>query len=454
MKLTLEELTSFAKRRGFVYPSSEIYGSLAGVYDYGPLGALLARNIRTMWWKRMVEQHPQIVGLDSSILMDSRVWEASGHTKGFSDPVITHKKKNIQHRVDHLLEDIDVEVPADATKESLQSLLEENKETLKEKGVSISEYTEVDFCNLLVSSYFGSNLKKEEIYLRGETAQGIYVNYKQVVDTMPVKIPFGIAQIGKAFRNEISPRQFLFRTREFEQMEMQFFTHPDDTQSWYDYFIKERVSWLEQLGIAKDSLRITPHANLVFYAKAAVDIEYNYPFGWRELEGIHNRGDYDLTQHQTHSKTSLSYTDEEKGKFIPNVVETSIGVGRLFLAILHNAYEKETLPDNTERVVLRVPASIAPYPIAVLPLMKKDPLIEKAKDVHKTLSDKYHVAYDETQSIGKRYRRQDEIGTPLCITIDFDTLEDNAVTIRNRDTMKQDRVPIAEIEGYCQKHLV
>ena len=441
-----------AKRRGFVFPSSEIYDGFAGVYDYGPLGVEMANNLKQAWWRVMVRTRPDIVGLDSGITMNPKIWEASGHTKGFADPVVTCTETGKRFRADHLLEDIGVSADERMTLEEFRKVFEENKQSLKIDGCDPHDLSEPEFQNLLVTSNLGTFGTDEVTYLRGETCQGIYVNYKQVLDSMHMQLPFGIAQIGKAFRNEISPRQFLFRTREFEQMEMQYFIHERDSKKYFDEFLQLRLQALKDLGIAEENLRVTPHERLVFYAKAAVDIEYKYSFGWKELEGIHDRGNYDLTQHAEHSGQKLIYFDQAVNEHIvPNIIETSIGVGRLFLAVLTDAYAEETLEDGTMRTVLRLHPSVAPMKVAVLPLMRKDGHPEKAKEIYTALTEKFSVYYDETGAIGKRYRRADEIGTPFAVTVDYDTFKDETVTVRHRDSMKQDRVNIQELVTYLQE---
>ncbi|MBT3230905.1 glycine--tRNA ligase [Candidatus Uhrbacteria bacterium] len=453
---TMEKIVSLCKRRGFVFPSSEIYGGFAAVYDYGPLGVELSNNIKKAWWKTMVHEREDVVGLDSAIFMSPKVWEASGHVNGFSDPLTECKKCNVRHRVDHMLESIDVFADEKMSVEEISALFEENKDKLKCPKCGAQEFTEIRNFNLLVQSNLGNftgDWAENPVYLRGETCQGIYVNYKNVVDSMHMKVPFGIAQTGKAFRNEITARQFIFRTREFEQMEMQYFVHPDDAMKFYDEWKERRMQFYVDIGINEENLQWHKHENLVFYAKEAYDIEYKYPFGWKELEGIHARGDYDLSQHCEHSGQKLEYVDQVKNeKYTPHVVETSAGVARTMLAVLADAYTEEEVEGDT-RVVLKLNTKLAPFKIAVLPLSKKDELVTPARELFKKLSKKYIVDFDITQSIGKRYRRQDEVGTPYCITFDFDSLEDKAVTVRDRDTMKQDRVTIAELEAYFAEKL-
>ena len=452
--MTLDTLVAFAKKRGFIFPSSEIYGGFAGVYDYGPLGIELVNNIKENWWNTMVRRRPDIVGLDAGIVMHPKVWDASGHTTGFSDPVTVCAKTGKRYRADHLLEEVGVSADERMSLDEFRAVFKEHKGKIKVDGCNPDDLSEPEFQNLLVTSNMGISDGGGEVYLRGETCQGIYVNFKQVLDSMHMKLPFGIAQIGKAFRNEISPRQFLFRTREFEQMEMQYFIHSGDNEKYFGEFKKIRLESLLDLGIRKENLRTTPHERLVFYARAAEDIEYHYPFGWKELEGIHDRGDYDLTQHARHSGERLVYFDQKTGEHVvPHVIETSIGVGRVFLALLNDAYSVEELPDGTERVVLRLKPSIAPMTVAILPLMRKDGHPEKAREVYAALSSRFSVYYDDTGTIGKRYRRADEIGTPFAITVDYETFDDDTVTVRHRDSMKQDRIGISELTHYITEKI-
>lgn len=446
----LDRILSLSKRRGFVYPSSEIYGGFAGVYDYGPFGVLLANNIKNEWWKQMVQEREDIVGLDSAIFMSPKIWEASGHTKGFSDPLVECKECHTRHRADHLLEEKGITADEKMSDEEINKIFNEHKDSIKCPTCGKQNFSEVKKFNLLVHSNLGNFIGGDDVsYLRGETAQGIYVNFKNVVQTANQKIPFGIAQIGKAFRNEITPRQSLIRTREFEQMEMQYFISPERDLQEFEKLKEYRLQALLAMGIKKENLRWKEHENLVFYAKKAFDIEYHYPsYGWKELEGVHHRGDYDLTQHTQASGEDLSYFDDKEGKkYIPNIIESSIGVGRLFLALLCDAYREEDV-DGETRVVLGFEKNIAPVKIAVLPLMKKPELSKGAHEIFNTLKSSYMCLYDETQSIGKRYRRQDEIGTPYCITFDYESLEDKAVTVRERDSMKQERIKIDELVSY------
>ena len=451
-KVTMEKIVSLAKRRGFVFASSEIYGGLGGVYDYGPMGVELLNNIKSQWWQKMVREREDIVGLDSAIFMSPKIWEASGHVAGFSDPLVECRTCHTRSRADHLLEDIGVQADEKMSVEEVNEIFSKNKEKIKCPKCGGKDFTEVKLFNLLVKSNLGdfSSGNSDPVYLRGETCQGIYVNYKNVLDSMHPKLPFGIAQIGKAFRNEITARQFIFRTREFEQMEMQYFTSPEEDMNEYEKLKKYRWDSLLELGLKEENLKWHKHENLVFYAKEAYDIEYKFPFGWSELEGIHARGDYDLTQHGKGSGVSFEYFDQENNRrFIPHIIESSAGVGRLFLAILTDAYDEEEV-DGELRSVLRLPKHLAPIKIAILPLSKKEELSAVARPIFETLKKDFVVSYDETQSIGKRYRRQDEIGTPYCITVDFETLNDQAVTVRDRDTMKQERIAIEKLPEYLK----
>ncbi len=450
-----EKVVNLTKRRGFIYPSSEIYGGFGGVYDYGPMGVLLANNIKNQWWKIMVQKRPDIVGLDSGIFMSPKIWVASGHVSGFSDPLIENKKTHERVRADHILEDIGIVADEKMSIEEINNLLQDNKDALKKNGYNIDDFTPAKRFNLLVESNLGdfTGTGENKSYLRGETCQGIYVNYKNVLDTTSVKLPFGIAQIGKAFRNEIAARQFVFRTREFEQMEMQYFIKPGDEMAEYEALKEYRWKALISLGLKEENLKWHKHENLVFYAKEAYDIEFKYPFGFKELEGVHARGNYDLTQHSNFSGQKLEYFDEEKKEhFIPHIIESSVGVGRLVLAILCQSYDEEVVGDDT-RIVMRIPKKIAPIQVAILPLSKKEELSMPASALFEELSDTFMCQYDETQSIGKRYRRQDEIGTPYCITYDFDSINDNSVTVRDRDTMVQERIPIPELVVYLEAKL-
>ncbi len=457
--VSMETLTAFAKRRGFVFPSSEIYGGFAAVYDYGPYGTLLARNIREAWWREMVQKHANIVGLDSSIFMSPKVWEASGHVRNFSDPLAECKQCHARVRVDHLLEDAGVFADEKMSEEEINELLRNNAERLRCPACGQKEFTDAKQFNLLVQSNLGNftgNWEASPTYLRGETCQGIYVNVKNVMNTARVKVPFGIAQIGKAFRNEITARQFIFRKREFEQMEMQYFVHPDAAADAYEEWREKRFAYYTNvLGLRAENIRWHEHENLVFYARAAHDIEYRYPFGFKELEGVHARGDYDLTQHMQASGVDLTYRDPKTGtSYVPHIVETSVGVDRTVLAVLCDAYTEEDLGEGNTRTVLRVARHLAPITAAIFPLLRNKPeLVTRAQAIYEHLSMHYMCEFDDHGNVGKRYRRQDEIGTPFCITVDFQTLEDDTVTVRDRDTMQQERVSIAQVVAYLRDHV-
>ncbi|PIR93640.1 glycine--tRNA ligase [Candidatus Falkowbacteria bacterium CG10_big_fil_rev_8_21_14_0_10_39_11] len=455
---TFEEIISFCKRRGFVYPSSEIYGGFSAVYDYGPYGVELKNAIQQTWWQNMVHEREEVVGLDSAIFMSPKVWEASGHVGGFSDPLAECKKCHTRSRVDHLLEDVGVFADEKMTEEEINKIFADNKDKIKCPKCNSSDFTEAKSFNLLVKSNLGNftgDWDQEPTYLRGETCQGIYVNFKNILDSTRVKIPFGIAQVGKAFRNEITARQFIFRTREFEQMEFQYFVKPEDSDKEYKRWKKERWEfYVKELGLSEKNLKWHQHENLVFYAKDAWDIEFNFPFGFKELEGVHNRSDYDLTQHAKHSGCDLSYRDPQSGeKYTPWIVETSVGLNRMLLAVICDAYTKEKVDDG-ERIVLKLKKTLAPVKVAVFPLLKNKPeLVAKAKELFDNLKTKWVCEFDDNGNVGKRYRRQDEIGTPYCVTVDFESLEDNAVTVRDRDTMRQERIKIDELEKYFEEKL-
>jgi glycyl-tRNA synthetase len=453
----LEKIVSFCKRKGFIFPSSEIYGGFAAVYDLGPYGVELANNLKNEWWKAMVHAREDIVGLDSAIFMSPKIWEASGHVSGFSDPLTECKNCHMRLRVDHLLEEIGIFADEKMEEAVINQIFTEHREKIKCPNCGEKNFTDVKRFNLLVKANLGNfteDWTKEPVYLRGETCQGIYVNYKNVMNSSRIKIPFGIAQIGKAFRNEITPRQFVFRTREFEQMEMQYFVSPEKEMEEYEKLRKARWQYYLSLGIKEKNLQWRRHDNLAFYAKEAYDIEYNYPFGFKELEGIHARGDYDITQHSKFSGKDLSYVDPvTKEKYTPHVIESSVGVGRTMLAVLCDVFTEENLGDE-KRIVMKFPKKISPVKVAVFPLLGNKPLlIEKAREVYKMLKTHFVCEYDDHSNIGKRYRRQDEIGTPYCITVDFDTAEDNSVTVRDRDTMKQERIKIEELKNYLKKGL-
>ena len=447
--VSLDTLTAFAKRRGFIFPGSELYGGVPGLYDYGPYGVELARNIRAAWWRAMVQEDERIVGIDSAIVTHPKVWEASGHVAGFSDPLVECKACGARARADHLLEGVGVAADERMSVEELNERFNAHRAEIACPSCGARDFTAVRMVNLLVQTNLGNfsdEWRKEPAYLRGETCQGIYLNFKNVLDTTRVKVPFGIAQIGKAFRNEISPRQFIFRKREFEQMEMQFFVHPNDEMCFFEEWRARRWEFYRTLGFREESLRWHEHENLVFYAKAAWDIEFRFPFGFKELEGIHARGDYDLTQHQKYSGQKLEYFDAATGeRYVPHVVETSVGLDRLFFAVLTEFYDEDVMGGET-RVVLRVPYALAPVKAAVFPLLKNKPaLVAKAREIFNTLKGHLMCEFDDNGNIGKRYRRQDEIGTPYCVTVDFETLEGSekdTVTVRVRDTGAQRRVPL------------
>ena len=469
------ELIAHCKEYGYIFQSSEIYDGLAAVYDYGQNGAQLKKNIRDYWWKSMTQLHDNIVGIDAAIFMHPTTWKASGHVDNFSDPMIDNKDSNKRYRVDHLIEAHAEALALEGKKEeefallkSMDALLATSdyaglKQLIVDNNIKCAisktcNWTEVREFNLMFSTQIGSVAEESDtIYLRPETAQGIFVNFLNVQKTGRMKIPFGIAQTGKAFRNEIVARQFIFRMREFEQMEMQFFVRPGTQMEWYNFWKEERKKWHESLGVPADKLRFHDHIKLAHYADAALDIEFEFPFGWKELEGIHSRTDFDLTQHQTFSKKKIQYFDNDLkedgkpyGNYIPYVVETSVGLDRLFLTVMSLAYanEKWTKEDGTEdsRVVLRIPAKIAPTKLAILPLLKKDGLPEIAKELMDDCKGSFMCFYEEKDAIGKRYRRMDAIGTPFCVTIDHQTKEDNSVTIRYRDTMVQERIALADVK--------
>jgi glycyl-tRNA synthetase len=429
-RVTMEKLTSLCQRRGFIFPSSDIYGGLSSCWDYGPVGVELKRNIKEAWWRTNVQERDDMVGLDSSILMHPKVWEASGHLTQFSDPLVECKSCHLRWRADELK---------------------------GERCPSCNgELTEPHQFNLMFKTFMGPVEEAANVvYLRPETAQGIFVNFENVVNTSRKRLPFGIAQIGKSFRNEITTGNFIFRSREFEQMEIEFFVKPGTDNKWFDYWLEERFNWYVKLGIKKENIRLREHSEeeLAHYAHKCYDIDYNFPMGWSELEGIANRGDFDLKQHMSYSGKSLTYLDEEsKEHIIPYIIEPSAGVDRSVLAVLCDAYDEEMVREEL-RVLFRFHPDIAPFKVAVLPLSRKENLAALAKDVYTDLRSCWMVQYDDTQSIGRRYRRQDELGTPFCVTIDFQSLEDNMVTIRERDTMNQIRLPIAALRDTLQAKL-
>ncbi len=448
---TMEKIVNLCKGRGFVYAGSEIYGGLSNTWDYGPLGVEFKNNVKKAWWKKFVQESRYNVGLDSAILMNPEVWVASGHVGGFSDPLIDCKGCKARHRADKLIEDA-AGISADGwSNEEMMSYIRENGIVCPVCGGK--DFTDIRAFNLMFKTFQGvTEDSKSELYLRPETAQGIFVNFDNVQRTTRRKLPFGICQIGKTFRNEITPGNFIFRTREFEQMEMEFFCKPDTDLEWFAYWKKHCKNFLLSLGMKEENVRLRDHdqKELSFYSKATTDIEYLYPFGWGELWGIADRTDYDLNRHIAHSGKSLTYFDQEKNEhYVPYVVEPSLGADRVALAFLCEAYDEETLADGTSRTVMRFHPALAPYKAAVLPLSKK--LSERALSVYDMLAKSFTVDYDEAGNIGKRYRREDEIGTPFCVTIDFETENDGCVTVRERDSMEQIRIPIAEAADYIQK---
>ncbi len=496
-----KNVISHAKEYGYIFASSEIYDGLSAVYDYGQNGAELKKNIRDYWWKSMVQLHQNIVGLDASILMHPTTWKASGHVDAFNDPLIDNKDSKKRYRADVLVEDHAEKIYQKAQKEiekakkrfgdafdeeqfvatndRVKRYLSERKEILERLGRSLTNedlkdvkalieeleiadpdtgsknWTEVRQFNLMFGTKLGASAESaSDLYLRPETAQGIFVNFSNVQKTGRMKIPFGIAQTGKAFRNEIVARQFIFRMREFEQMEMQYFVRPGEELKWYEHWKDIRLKWHLSLGLGEENYRFHDHDKLAHYANAAADIEFNYPFGFKELEGIHSRTDFDLKAHEEHSGKKLRFYDPElKENYVPYVIETSIGLDRMFLAVLSAALKEETLEDNSTRTVLKLPAILAPYKAAILPLVKKDGLPELAQDIFEELKWDFNIQYDEKDAIGRRYRRQDAAGTPLCITVDHDSLDDKSVTVRFRDSMEQKRVLITELKGIIAKEV-
>lgn len=497
----LKKIISHSKEYGFVFPSSEIYDGLSAAYDYGQLGVELKNNLKQFWWDFMVKTHENIVGLDASIFMHPTTWKASGHVDAFNDPLIDNKDSKKRYRADVLIEEhvakIDAKIEKDIAKAKkrfgdafdetqfratsehvirrqsqiddinarfktlldnddlagVKTLIEELE--IADPDTGSRNWTDVRQFNLMFKTELGAvSGDSGVIYLRPETAQGIFVNFLNVQKTARMKLPFGIAQIGKAFRNEIIARQFIFRMREFEQMELQFFVAPGEQLKWYEHWKELRIKWHKALGLGEENYRFHDHLKLAHYADAACDIEFNFPMGFKELEGIHSRSDFDLKQHEEFSGKKLRFFDPKtKENYVPFVVETSIGLDRLFLAVLSGAYCEEELPDGTQRVVLKVPPAIAPVKVAVLPLLKKDGLPSKAREVLDILKYEFNCQYDSKDAIGRRYRRQDAIGTPLCVTVDHQTLEDQTVTIRERDTMEQERVPISELERIVKERV-
>ena len=453
---SMDTIVNLCKARGYIYPGSEIYGGLANTWDYGPLGVELKNNIKALWRKKFIQESKYNVGLDAAILMNPQTWVASGHVGGFSDPLIDCKECKTRHRADKLIEEWahsqGKDMIADGmTDEQMIQFIKDNNICCPNCGKQ--NFTGIRKFNLMFKTFQGvTENSKSEIYLRPETAQGIFVNFKNVMRTTRKKLPMGIGQVGKAFRNEITPGNFIFRIREFEQMELEFFCKPGTDLEWYTYWKNFCEEWLLSLGIKKENIRLREHSKeeLVFYSKATTDIEFAFPFGWGELWGIADRTDYDLSNHMKASKEDFTYLDPETNeKYVPYCIEPSLGTDRVALAFLCNAYDEEEIAEGDKRVVLHLHPALAPYKVAVLPLSKK--LSEKAEEVYTNLSKKFMCEYDETGSIGKRYRREDEIGTPYCVTIDFDTLNDNCVTIRDRDTMEQVRVNINELEAWIEE---
>ncbi len=456
----MEKIVALCKRRGFVYQGSEIYGGLAGIYDYGPNGVELLNNLKKAFWKANVYDKENYFGIDSGMFKHPRVWDASGHTSGFSDPLAECKNCNTRIRVDKELERIGTTADEKMSEEEINALFDAGREKIACPKCGQKDFSEAKAFNLLVKSNLGDFTSEgdEPVYLPGEACQGIYLNYKNILDSMGTKLPFGMVQIGKAFRNEISPRNFLFRTREMEQADTQFFVKPNENKEAFERIKQERWDWYLSIGIKEENLRWNQHDNLVFYASDAWDIEYNFPSGFDELEGIHDRTDYDLKQHMEFSGVDLQYFDQDSGeRYIPWILETSVGLGRMFLAVVADAYTEEETEGGV-RTVLKLHPDLAPNRVAVSPLLKNKPqLVEKAREVFKTLQAEFgNVAWDDNGNIGKRYRRQDEIGTPHCVVIDFDTLGDESpehkdtVTVRNRDTGEQERVAIDELVAYLK----
>lgn len=479
-----QQIISHAKEYGFVFQSSEIYDGLSAVYDYGPYGSELKKNLRDYWWKSMTQMHENIVGIDAAIFMHPTTWKASGHVDNFSDPMIDNRDSNKRYRVDHLIESYTDQLKENGKKEEADRLVTEMerllaaedfgalKELINSNNIvcavsKTANWTDIRQFNLMFSTQLGSvSEDADTIYLRPETAQGIFVNFLNVQKTSRMRIPFGIAQIGKAFRNEIVARQFIFRMREFEQMEMQFFVRPGTEGEWYKYWKEARLQWHLSLGTSPEKYRYHDHVKLAHYAKEACDIEFEFPFGFKEVEGIHSRSDFDLSQHQLYSKKKMQYFDNDidpvtgkpYGNYIPYVVETSIGLDRMFLLILSESYDEEILTKedgSTDlRVVLHIPAKIAPVKLAVLPLVKKDGLPEIARKIMDECKPHFRCFYEEKDAIGKRYRRQDAIGTPFCVTIDHQTKEDETVTIRYRDSMLQERIPAGKVREIVMNNVL
>ena len=450
---TLDKIVALCKGRGFVYPGSEIYGGLANTWDYGPLGVELKTNIKAAWRKKFIQENKYNVGLDSAILMNPQTWVASGHVGGFSDPLMDCKDCKTRHRADKLIEDFGETDANGWTNEQMMTYI-------KEKGIKCpncgsTNFTDIRQFNLMFKTFQGvTEDSKNEIYLRPETAQGIFVNFANIQRTSRKKVPFGVAQVGKSFRNEITPGQFIFRVREFEQMELEFFCKPGTDLEWFEYWRSYCKNFLLSLGLKQENIRLRDHSpeELCFYSKATTDFEFLFPFGWGELWGVADRTDYDLTQHMKTSGKSLEYFDPETNeKYIPYVIEPSLGVERLFLAVVCDAYDEEELEDGTSRTVMHLHPALAPVKAAILPLSKK--LSDKAGELYDELAKHFHVEFDDAGAIGKRYRRQDEIGTPFCVTYDFDTETDGCVTVRERDSMQQVRIPLTEVKSYIEERI-
>ncbi len=450
---TLDKIVALCKGRGFVYPGSEIYGGLANTWDYGPLGVELKTNIKAAWRKKFIQENKYNVGLDSAILMNPQTWVASGHVGGFSDPLMDCKDCKTRHRADKLIEDFGETDANGWTNEQMMTYIREKG--IKCPNCGSTNFTDIRQFNLMFKTFQGvTEDSKNEIYLRPETAQGIFVNFANIQRTSRKKVPFGVAQVGKSFRNEITPGQFIFRVREFEQMELEFFCKPGTDLEWFDYWRTYCKNFLLSLGLKEENIRLRDHSpeELCFYSKATTDFEFLFPFGWGELWGVADRTDYDLTQHMKTSGKSLEYFDPETNeKYVPYVIEPSLGVERLFLAIVCDAYDEEALEDGTSRTVMHLHPALAPVKAAILPLSKK--LSDKAGELYDDLAKYFHVEFDDAGAIGKRYRRQDEIGTPFCVTYDFDTETDGCVTVRERDSMQQVRIPLSEVKSYIEERI-
>jgi len=453
----IDTITSLAKRRGFVYPGSEIYGGLANSWDYGPLGVELKNNLRDWWWKRFVQSRRDMVGLDAAILMNPKVWEASGHVSSFSDAMVDCKKCKTRHRADHLIENAlpDQKVEGKSADE-LSEIIETHKIACPKCGAK-GEFTKARKFNLLFQTSIGSvEGDKSVVYLRGEVAQSMFVNFKNVLDTTRIRLPFGIASVGKVFRNEITPGNFTFRTLEFDLMEFEYFIEKNDWQKWFEYWLAQQQDWLKEIGFNKDNLRVREHEKeeLSHYSNRTADIEYKTPIGWKELFGLAYRTDFDLKNHSKHSGVDLEYTDPESGnKFTPHVIEPTFGLTRLMLMVMLEFYYEEG-EGNDKRVVLKLHPKLAPYKVAVFPLLKNKPeLVKKAQEIFDNLSSEFTTVWDDRGNVGKRYYAQDEIGTPWCVTVDFDSLEDGTVTVRDRDTAKQERIKIDELSSYFSDKL-